>query len=109
MNEYQAPKRVVLEENLGGVAGIGIGILLLALIFYLNREHAIDLSKEKPPGQKSEQIQPVINTQIVDAATLQNTLDQIEARQQAHPNATAPPNPKNNKKNRRQKPAPRRP
>ena len=41
MNEYQPPKRVVIEENLGGAAGIGIGILLLALIFYLNREHAI--------------------------------------------------------------------
>ena len=89
MNEYQAPKRVVLEENLGGVAGIGIGILLLALIYYLNREHAIDLSKEKPPGQKSEEIHPAINTQIVDAATLQNTLNQIEARQQAQAKAQA--------------------
>ena len=27
MNEYQPPKRVVIEENLGGAAGIGIGIL----------------------------------------------------------------------------------
>jgi len=89
VNEYQPPKRVVIEENLGGAAGIGIGILLLALIFYLNREHAIDLSKEKPPGQKSEQIQPVINTQIVDAATLKNPIDQIEARQQAQAKAQA--------------------
>ena len=50
MNEYHAPKRDRIQDNLGGAAGIGIGLLTLALIILLSREYPVDISGEKPPG-----------------------------------------------------------
>ena len=59
MNEYHAPKRDRIQDNLGGAAGIGIGLLTLALIILLSREYpAKKANKYAPPSTPKSWMPP---------------------------------------------------
>ena len=86
MRESRQPQNILRQEKLGGIAGIILGVLGLILIFLLGREHPVEITVGgEPPGPQNDA--PPIATQIVDARTLQNTLDNITARQEAEERA----------------------